>query len=476
MSRLPARGDLEPGTLPRLLMELHAAGFQGSLALAREQVQKSFLFHAGAPVHTESNRTSERIADQLKQAGSLSSAEHARLAAYVRQKRCPEAKALLALKLVDARTLLLALKEQLRRGLTECFGWDRGSFALDPEVAPPEATRALAANLYALVQEGIGRHWSPERILADLSPHMGHYPAPGHGLAQVVSQLQLDPSVEALLEALGGEQTLWQLLQDIGTPRTLAAAWVLDASGAVTYRDTPRARGPEQKVEIVVTAAQPAGRPKSRAEAPRSPEAESAPAPSAAGEALALEVADRFARLDDLDHYELLGLEREADAGDVKGAYLAAAKTYHPDVIARAGLDTDIRMRANKVFAEIGRAYATLSDPESRRQYDFSLDGGGVELDAERLATAEGLYRKGEVLLRQGNFKGALEFLEPAAELWPEEAEYQSALGWVLYKKLPSEPERAREHLEAAAVLDPSDQSVMFRLSVVLRALGETGA
>ena len=89
---------------------------------------------------------------------------------------------------------------------------------------------------------------------------------------------------------------------------------------------------------------------------------------------------------------------------------------------------------------------------------------------------AERLFRKGEILLRTGNFRGAIEYLKPAVELWGEEPAYQSALGWALYKKMPSEPEAAKTHLEAAASLAPDDPVVIFRLSVVLRTLGETVA
>ena len=75
--------------------------------------------------------------------------------------------------------------------------------------------------------------------------------------------------------------------------------------------------------------------------------------------------------------------------------------------------------------------------------------------------------------MRVGNFRGALEFLEPAVELWPDEAAYQAALGWALYKKAPPESDRAREHLERALELDPSVAATALHLSVVFKALGD---
>jgi len=128
------------------------------------------------------------------------------------------------------------------------------------------------------------------------------------------------------------------------------------------------------------------------------------------------------------------------------------------------------------VFGEISKAHATLSDPERRVRYDEERRGAGSGIDANRLANAENFYRKGEILMRQGNFRGAFDFLKPAVDLWPDDCTYQSALGWTYYKKTPSEPEVARQHLERALALDADDGVTLFRLGVVLRALGQAEA
>ena len=63
------------------------------------------------------------------------------------------------------------------------------------------------------------------------------------------------------------------------------------------------------------------------------------------------------------DYYEVLGVEKGADDAAIKKAYRALAKKYHPDM-------NPGDAEAEKKFKEASEAYAILSDPEKRRQYD----------------------------------------------------------------------------------------------------------
>ncbi len=63
------------------------------------------------------------------------------------------------------------------------------------------------------------------------------------------------------------------------------------------------------------------------------------------------------------DYYEVLGVSRDADDATLKKAYRQIAKKYHPDM-------NPGDAEAEKKFKEASEAYAVLSDPEKRRQYD----------------------------------------------------------------------------------------------------------
>ncbi len=63
------------------------------------------------------------------------------------------------------------------------------------------------------------------------------------------------------------------------------------------------------------------------------------------------------------DYYEVLGIDKNADDAAIKKAYRALAKKYHPDM-------NPGDAEAEKKFKEASEAYAILSDPEKKRQYD----------------------------------------------------------------------------------------------------------
>lgn len=63
------------------------------------------------------------------------------------------------------------------------------------------------------------------------------------------------------------------------------------------------------------------------------------------------------------DYYEVLGVDKNADDAAIKKAYRQLAKKYHPDM-------NPGDAEAEKKFKEASEAYAVLSDPDKKRQYD----------------------------------------------------------------------------------------------------------
>jgi molecular chaperone DnaJ len=77
------------------------------------------------------------------------------------------------------------------------------------------------------------------------------------------------------------------------------------------------------------------------------------------------------------DYYEVLGVPRDADARAIKDAFRSLALKYHPDRNKEPG--------AEERFKEIAAAYAVLSDPKKRAEYDAGGHAGVAGYSAEDL-------------------------------------------------------------------------------------------
>jgi molecular chaperone DnaJ len=74
------------------------------------------------------------------------------------------------------------------------------------------------------------------------------------------------------------------------------------------------------------------------------------------------------------DYYDILGVGRQASDDEIKKAYRKLALKFHPD------RNPDSKADAETQFKQATEAYAVISDPEKRRQYDqfghAAFDGG----------------------------------------------------------------------------------------------------
>ncbi len=66
------------------------------------------------------------------------------------------------------------------------------------------------------------------------------------------------------------------------------------------------------------------------------------------------------------DHYDVLGVTREASVDEVKKAYRKLARELHPDV--------NPDPKTQEKFKAVTTAYEVLSDPEKRQRYDMGAD------------------------------------------------------------------------------------------------------
>jgi len=94
------------------------------------------------------------------------------------------------------------------------------------------------------------------------------------------------------------------------------------------------------------------------------------------------------------DYYQILGLARFASDNEVKQAYRALAKKFHPDVNSEGA----------KVFGHITEAYNILSDIDSRKSYDQKLTLSDPKSQSLKLKPRNAEEHK----LQQANFNALI--------------------------------------------------------------------
>jgi curved DNA-binding protein CbpA len=198
------------------------------------------------------------------------------------------------------------------------------------------------------------------------------------------------------------------------------------------------------------------------------------------------------------DYYAMLGIERDAVATDIKRAYYALAKRFHPDRFRRAFDDDETRARIENAFAEIAHAYETLRDPRERANYDSkhaariskpapsvaaSRQQGNARNDAEHQPRgyvdpsaspqyrAEESFQQGLATLQRGDAAAAVPYFGEAVRLAPQQAHYHALYGRALMSNAQMR-RQAESELQRAITLDPQNASFHVALAELYATVG----
>lgn len=151
----------------------------------------------------------------------------------------------------------------------------------------------------------------------------------------------------------------------------------------------------------------------------------------------------------ELDYYQMLQLERDASASQVRQAFYASSRTFHPDANRR--LDPETRAACGAVSKRITEGYCVLRNPRKRRVYDLKLaDNGGVRLqlaeakaaergggdDSRRAKTAQGrqFHQKANAAIGRSDWATARNHLQMALTFEPKSEFFRQLLSEIQVK------------------------------------------
>ena len=168
------------------------------------------------------------------------------------------------------------------------------------------------------------------------------------------------------------------------------------------------------------------------------------------------------------DYYRIFGVAADAPAADIKRAYLALAKRFHPDLFQRS-VEAGEFKRIQDAFTRAAQGYETLKNQKSREVYDYrmrkDLEQGKSRLapngDEERTLQiraerASEDFETGFSFFMDGNFADAVQLLARAAHFVPDNARYRAYYGKALAAAADArQKHKAEAEMQAAIRIEP---------------------
>lgn len=165
-----------------------------------------------------------------------------------------------------------------------------------------------------------------------------------------------------------------------------------------------------------------------------------------------------------VDYYQLLGVAPSAAASDIRQAYVRLAKERHPDKFA----DPMEKEKAQVFFQDLTTAFNTLSNESRRQEYDAERERPKPQTPEE---VARDAFERSGPAYEQGDYQGAVTFLQTAVHNAPGEVQYHVALGRTL-GRFRETARKGIEVLERASQQFPTSAGVWFELAVLYQGHG----
>ncbi len=466
-------GQLSEQPLAELIREISSKSLGGRLRLEHDRVKVVVYFDAGKFRYAASNLRTHRMRDYLVKSELLSDQDLAQFNDRVADLDL--IRVLCAQKLLSAAAAEGVQNRQVSDILRVALLWTEGTWEFDSRSRLSE-TLNLQIDTGSLLLDA-GRRL-PGTFTASRFANPAELISPtGAPLAQE----NLLPAEVFILSRLDSPMMLRDLIavSGLGEPAALGLVYSLALAGLIeregwqsAFQDKQPAPPPLVEIEKSVTA-----------KPDRS-------------EVDLKEVESFLERIKTAQtHYDVLDVNREVSAPDLKLAYYEFARRYHPDRFRKT--QTALVTRLESAFARITQAYDTLRDDKLRASYNSKLEvrkkaarladsapkaaapPAGTELATEDLAgpvistvdRAELQFKEGFAALELGQRKVAQNLFAAAVSAVPNEARYRAFYGHML-----AGDERTRRsaeaELQAAIKLDPNNAEYRMMLAELYRDLG----
>ncbi len=447
-------GTLEDTPYAILLLALGVTEESAVLELRRNQLQKTIVFDAGAPVDCRSNIATEMLSRFLVASGKLKKEDEIAALNDAASRGVPVGEILTERKLLTAAELYRALQQNLGRKLLEPFSWTSGTWSISRDV-PPLAS-VLRVKVSQLLVTGIQKVEPQENADAAVASLRGNYLALSQTPLFALDDVRLTANQQKVVDAAKRGATLDEVRAAIDAEDLNRILYALLLLGVV---ETAAA----QRFELAVNPFEAVAEPPKPAPPPREAEA-----PRVSNE----EVIAAYLSFRRKDAFDLLGVPEDAGPVAIQKVYLQMADRFLPSRF------TDEKEKVQEVFLAAARAYAELADPLRRdallRKRAKLREEAAAQAKAgpTALIDPEALWKSGKNLASAGKLREALSSFELAAECDAQNGTYAAEAAWARYRLGNSPAMNTMKLLKNAIRIDPTAGVAYLYAGQVQAALG----
>lgn len=387
-------GQLREQPLAELIDEIIRHKLSGALRLMREPARTVVYTEAGAVMFCASNLRANRLTESLARWKTFDERTLKRVlpASTTQMSDAEVFEAIRAARLLSDDELNELRVRQATEALLPSLLWTDGEWNFDRQARFAETGCGAIESRHLLLESA--RRLPNDTIASNLTDETERI-APVSTQTEIQTATQTDaintltqelqPTEAFVLSRIDMSLTLGEVFAVSGLPeemtrRIVYALWL----GGCVERGAPPAHITSQTGAASVGAPKVFGSQKSAANGTPSKVGASKPSPpsQAANTARATEtpleatpqqeLEALFARVYRRNHYEIIGVEQTASSQQIKVAYYALAKRFHPDRF-HGVTDEAARGQVESAFAQIARAYEILKEEKTRRSYDLAL-------------------------------------------------------------------------------------------------------
>lgn len=443
------KGFIKDFELADTLIGLQRSHKTGILTIESGAVIKRVYIKNGDMIFAASNREADRLGDVLLREGRITPEQFDHSVREMNRTKQRHGAVLVSLGYLTPQELVTAVKHYVEEVIVSLFSLGEGGFIFEESPLPTEEVITLKLSAANLIYYGIKRIKNFEHIIGEM-PSEESVLAFSADPLDLFQDLRLDDSGKRIFSCINGMTSVNDIILITQLDRAEALKTVYALMNVrmieVKHKGEPSVEMPQQVIsEIIeerdVTTADPH---------------------------LRELVEEMYGKYETMGYYGVLGVKDFASTPEIKSAYYKAAKKYHPDMHFYH-MDDSFKAKLSDIFSYIYDAYATLSDPKKRREYDKAITLKPAKLTAGQ-DKASAKFEEGKVRLKKNEFQEAEQLFGQATYFDRTIAEYHYYYGLTLIKL--NKLKDAEKAIGRALKLDPANADYLAELGFIYLGLG----